>query len=526
MLTGVVQTNNELVSANGYDFNLQDTTAGVHVFSLKANPFVHVTKGDSVLVRGYIRQAYGLIRMEPDSVVIIAGNKPLMPAIAIDSLKEIQESSTISMHPLLLQNDTVWNQTGNYIYNSITGYDSSGNAIAVRLNNGSKKDNQPAPRGTFSVKGIVTQFKQQAPFTTGYSVVVTDSLDITYNNVDINNTVYCAGDSIEVVFNKYGSFDNNNTFILQISDSSGNFNTPSYEAPIASDAKVIKVAVPQTSGSKYRIRVNSTFPQLLGGNNGTDLLVNTQPVVSISRNGDTLTANGASQYQWYFNGSAIPAPLGTRQSYTATETGNFEVVGTGISGCKSVKVLYKVESILPVKQLSVTAIAQAENVLVTFTTIDEYNMSRYEVERSSDGVVFKTLSTLSAKAAGSNKYTYADYNPIDKIVYYRIKGIDNDGTHTYSNIVTLRNTSLQRILITPNPVTDGVVKMQLQHVKAGSYKCILYNIDGRQIFTQTINHSGGNASVVLQTGHLPAGSYRIALANEHEVIATQQIIIQ
>ncbi len=65
----------------------------------------------------------------------------------------------------------------------------------------------------------------------------------------------------------------------------------------------------------------------------TAISVFTQPSVSVSVNGNVLTAFNASSYQWYFNGNAIPGA--TSSTYTATSSGSYYVVITDANGCSA-----------------------------------------------------------------------------------------------------------------------------------------------------------------------------------------------
>ncbi|MEO8086667.1 MAG: T9SS type A sorting domain-containing protein [Bacteroidota bacterium] len=57
------------------------------------------------------------------------------------------------------------------------------------------------------------------------------------------------------------------------------------------------------------------------------------PPQSITQNGDTLFAlPGAQSYQWYFNGSVISGA--TDFFYVAGQSGNYNVVSTGVNGCE------------------------------------------------------------------------------------------------------------------------------------------------------------------------------------------------
>ncbi len=83
--------------------------------------------------------------------------------------------------------------------------------------------------------------------------------------------------------------------------------------------------------------------------NGVALSVYQQPSVSVSVNGDTLTAFNATSYQWFFNGVEIPNA--TNAVYVATQSGNYSVQITDANGC------YAVSNVIPVA----TGIARVES---------------------------------------------------------------------------------------------------------------------------------------------------------------------
>ena len=57
------------------------------------------------------------------------------------------------------------------------------------------------------------------------------------------------------------------------------------------------------------------------------------PTVSISINGDTLSAFGAASYQWFYNNNSISGA--NASVYIATQSGNYSVLITDLNGCKA-----------------------------------------------------------------------------------------------------------------------------------------------------------------------------------------------
>jgi hypothetical protein len=68
-----------------------------------------------------------------------------------------------------------------------------------------------------------------------------------------------------------------------------------------------------------------------GESNHVALNVHPQPPVSISVNGDTLTAYNSNSYQWYMNGSPISGATGP--VWIANQAGSYQVAVTDINGC-------------------------------------------------------------------------------------------------------------------------------------------------------------------------------------------------
>jgi len=70
------------------------------------------------------------------------------------------------------------------------------------------------------------------------------------------------------------------------------------------------------------------------------------PIQSITQLGDTLFAlTGANSYQWYFNGNNIPGA--TDYFYTASASGDYNVVATDSNGCEVEAVIFNVMASTP-----------------------------------------------------------------------------------------------------------------------------------------------------------------------------------
>src|SRR5450631_3072004 len=112
---------------------------------------------------------------------------------------------------------------------------------------------------------------------------------------------------------------------------------------------------------------------------------------------------------------------------------------------------------LPLHWLSVSAFSQNDLVYVQWSTADEENDKDYQVQKSLDGSDWSdpALPVAARNTSGPNQYTWTDPSIAAGQVYYRIRGLDNDGVFSYSKTVVVAGagTGENSITIFPNPVT-------------------------------------------------------------------------
>lgn len=107
---------------------------------------------------------------------------------------------------------------------------------------------------------------------------------------DVSPASWCVGsdETVTVNFTATGTYTAGNVFTAEISDAAGSFASPTAIGSLsssASGAQAIICTVPGSlpAGTGYRIRVLSTSPSVTGTDNGTDLVINDLPVVSLSQ---------------------------------------------------------------------------------------------------------------------------------------------------------------------------------------------------------------------------------------------------
>jgi len=112
---------------------------------------------------------------------------------------------------------------------------------------------------------------------------------------------------------------------------------------------------------------------------------------------------------------------------------------------------------LPVNIVSFNAQQTTQNtVRLIWNVASQAGITRYEMERSTDGVHFNTLGAIPANGLENFSYQYEDLSPTGATVYYRIKVIE-PGQSKYSKTAILDyHSSMESARLYPSPATSTV----------------------------------------------------------------------
>lgn len=128
-------------------------------------------------------------------------------------------------------------------------------------------------------------------------------------------TTYCPGDSIHIPYQKFGDFNANNRFSLELSDSAGSFVNPFLiRENIDSASGTLHALIPlQIKASNfYRFRVNASWPSVYGSIVENNIAIRGKPSADAGPDryfclGDTIRvlASGGGSYSWSAPGNLI-----------------------------------------------------------------------------------------------------------------------------------------------------------------------------------------------------------------------------
>lgn len=135
--------------------------------------------------------------------------------------------------------------------------------------------------------------------------------------------------------------------------------------------------------------------------------------------------------------------------------------------------------IIPVELLSFDAKRlENQSIRLNWVTTTELNSAYFSIEKSTDGTKFSPIGQVKAAGHSNQKldYSYDDATfSTDKIVYYRLKQVDNDGQYKYSKTVAVfKKDKNIKLFVYPNPAKDVLILDGLDDLKTVK----IYNFQG------------------------------------------------
>jgi len=234
---------------------------------------------------------------------------------------------------------------------------------------------------------------------------------------------------------------------------------------------------------------------------------------------DSATGQSLGQGIW---GTANGALSVTTNPFTTAGTFKVILKSTSLSGvtqCNAVSstgIINVANITLPLTLIQFKGKKQADNILLDWTTANETQVNRFEIERSADGSAFDKLSTVVAAGnSNSNKaYIFTDTKPLDAINYYRLKMIDNDGKYTYSNVIVFMGDRSKGIIVSvikPNPFTETInLAIVLQQAQLLTLQ--LVDMTGKVVATKQVQAKEGKNDIVYSgLSQLSDGVYYIRI---------------
>ncbi len=188
-------------------------------------------------------------------------------------------------------------------------------------------------------------------------------------------------------------------------------------------------------------------------------------------------------------------------------------------------------SLLPVTLLDFKGNLNRGAVKLSWTAVNETEMSHYNVERSLDGTTF----TVIGKVTATNNVSGSAYNYIDDVsditnanVYYRLRQVDKSGNGKLSNILVfkLNSKTANALAISPNPASTYFI-VKVNTVKEGLATIRITDMLGKVMTTQSSRLSAGtNAISFSDLRSYSSATYNVQVILNDETLNQKVVIIK
>jgi hypothetical protein len=155
--------------------------------------------------------------------------------------------------------------------------------------------------------------------------------------------------------------------------------------------------------------------------------------------------------------------------------------------------------VLPISFTSFTVGTNSLNQAMIQWKINETNVLKYEIEKSTDGIHFASLGFVYSTGNGENSYQFTDVAVDKAIQYYRIKKYTNDQNIFFSHIQKLSLVNHTSFVVYPNPAKNQFV-INTNEKNLLNTKLQLTDLEGKIIKNIVLTHSGQLCTIDLKNG--------------------------
>lgn len=173
---------------------------------------------------------------------------------------------------------------------------------------------------------------------------------------------------------------------------------------------------------------------------------------------------------------------------------------------------------LPLNLLSFTAKASLNSVKLAWQTTSEVNLKNYVLQHKGANGFEEIYSTPANNQPGIFNYNYTHLNPVAGVNYYRLVGVDKDGTQHVTEPKSVNVALTNAVSVYPNPATGS--NISVNGVTSGDIVKVL-NLQGQVIATQKAGNSGVQQ---VNVQNIQAGTYILTVENTGKVTAIQKVI--
>lgn len=176
---------------------------------------------------------------------------------------------------------------------------------------------------------------------------------------------------------------------------------------------------------------------------------------------------------------------------------------------------------LPVTLSNFSSTCSDKEIIVTWTTQTEINNDYFVLEKSYDGYLFFESSVIDGAGTSSVSNTYhANVTAENRVIYFRLKQVDFDGTVSYSDVIasSCTNASFDVVQLT---LSSSVLSFIINSSVEDNFQVYLYDYRGRLILNQNQLVEKGLNTINFSNLQLSSGIYMLSIVGKENVYNTK-----
>lgn len=268
-----------------------------------------------------------------------------------------------------------------------------------------------------------------------------------------------------------------------------------------------------------------SFDDWLSTENLSNVFIKVYGTLRLSGFISVLSLDNKSSILIYSGGSI--SSVGTWQSVTLNGTQIFgsnypTIIGSKYANASSNGFVAS-SNPLPVKFVGFTVTLKGKDVLVQWSTASEMDAYNYQVERSLDGNNWTSIASVAAvgNSSSTSNYAYTDKNISAKLIYYRVKEVDVDGSTSLTTIKSVRMDGTAMGTDIKIASVQNKVLLQFPQQINGNIVVRFVSANGQVADQQTINNPLGQ--VVLNAK--VKGIYIISITDGNQINTAKQVML-
>lgn len=178
----------------------------------------------------------------------------------------------------------------------------------------------------------------------------------------------------------------------------------------------------------------------------------------------------------------------------------------------------------PVELVSFTGEVQDNGNFLTWTTASEIDNASFELQTSTDGIVFTTINEQAGQGtiATITNYNFLHANAPAGLSYYRLLSHDKNGQIHDAGTITLIRGEVAFGIVKLGPVPAKVdLTVGYTATQTSNINITVYDVAGKVVAVKVVDAVNGYNEVKLNVANYAAGTYYITLNNGTEVITNK-----